>query len=118
MGTSPVSRLAAICGAVLLSTAAYAGSVAPCPDDYRDQASAYVQSRLERADGARIQIVGEPYQVSAKVSGHAVEGWAVDVKVKARQASGAQGVYLPYSVIFVDGAPVALCEDARDLKRV
>ena len=113
-----VSRFAAICGAILLSTAAYAGSIAPCPDDYQEQASAYMLSRLDSAAGARVHVVSQPYQVSADVSGHGVEGWAVDLKVKARQASGAVGVYLPYTVIFVDGAPVALCEDASNLKRV
>ncbi|NWG70319.1 MAG: hypothetical protein HXY23_01755 [Parvularculaceae bacterium] len=118
MKKSPSARLAAICSAVLLSTAAYAGSVAPCPDDYRDQASAYMLSRLAQEAGARVQVVSEPYLVRAEVSGHDVEGWAVDLKVKARQASGVHGVYLPYTVIFVDGAPVALCQDTSGIERV
>lgn len=118
MRKSPAGRLAAICSAVFLSTAAYAGSVAPCPDDYRDQASTYMLSRLDAEARARVEVVGEPYLVRAEVSGHSVEGWAVDLKVKARQASGAHGVFIPYTVIFVDGAPVALCQDTSEIERV
>ena len=114
-----LKSLGAAVGAVCLLTAAQAGDVAPCPDDYGARATDYVVSRLDKSQGARVQIVSEPYRVAADVNGHhGVEGWGVDVRVKARQASGAAGIYLPYTVIFVDGAPVALCEDASDITRV
>ncbi|MEQ1929078.1 MAG: hypothetical protein ABL957_00905 [Parvularculaceae bacterium] len=109
----------AAAGAMCLLAVAHAQDVTPCPEDYGARATDYVVSRLDKSDGARVQIVSEPYRVAADVNGHrGLEGWGVDVRVKARQASGAAGVYLPYTVIFVDGAPVALCEDASDITRI
>jgi hypothetical protein len=115
---APLIVVAALASALLLASAASASSVAPCPDDYRDQAESYAVGRLERAEGARVQVVSEPNRVRADVKGRSLDGWAVDLMVKARQASGASGVYVPYTVIFVDGVAVALCEDASKITRV
>lgn len=106
-------------GAAAMFAMAQAGDVAPCPDDYQIQASNYVESRLTDSRGARVQVVSEPYRVAADVAGHpGVEGWGVDIKVRSRLPSGQYGGYVPYTVIFVDGQAVALCEDTRELMRV
>ncbi len=111
--------VAAFVGAAAFVAFAFASDIAPCPSDYREQATDYVTSRLENPNGARVQIVSQPYKVRADIGEHSgILGWAVDIRVKARQATGAPGVYLPYSVVFIDGAPVALCEDTDEFTRV
>lgn len=106
-------------GAAALFAMSQAADIAPAPGDYRIQASTYVESRLTDARGARVQIVSEPYRVAADVAGYSgVEGWGVDIKVRSRLPTGEYGGYIPYTVIFVNGEPVALCEDTRELARV
>jgi hypothetical protein len=105
-------------GAVALFATSIAGDIAPCPDDYSVQAVSYVESRLEDARAARVQIVSEPYRVAADFHGHGAQGWGVDVKVKSRLPTGSYGGYIDYTVIFVDGEAVALCEDTDELTRV
>ncbi|OFW99755.1 MAG: hypothetical protein A3E78_07170 [Alphaproteobacteria bacterium RIFCSPHIGHO2_12_FULL_63_12] len=106
-------------GAAAMFAVSQASDVAPCPDDYQLLASNYVEGRLVDARGARVQIVSEPYRVAADMgSDSGVEGWGVDIKVRSRLPSGSYGGYVPYTVIFVDGVAVALCEDARDVSRV
>jgi hypothetical protein len=106
-------------GIALYVSAAQAGDIAACPDDYSEQAVAYVESRLTDARGARIEIVSEPYRVAADVNGYSdVPGWGVDVRVKSRLPTGSFGGYVAYTVIFVDGRPVALGDDAATLERV
>lgn len=113
------SLIAALSGAAALLAVAAASDIAPCPSDYGDLASAYVKTRLDDPIAARVQIVSEPYKVRTAINGRAdLVGWAVDIRVRARQANGAPGEYLPYAVIFIDGEAVALCEDASDLVRV
>lgn len=113
------TALSLAAGAAALFAAAQAADVAPVPADYQIQASTYVESRLIDARGARIQVVSEPYRIAADVNGHSgVEGWGVDIKVRSRLPNGSYGGYIPYTVIFVNGEPVALCEDARELARV
>ncbi|MFZ5619276.1 MAG: hypothetical protein ACOZAA_18330 [Pseudomonadota bacterium] len=106
-------------GAGFLFAAAQAGDAAGRPDDYSVQAASYVKDRLEDARGARIQIVSEPYQVEADINGHSdLVGWGVDVRVRSRLPGGDYGNYVPYTVVFVNGEPVALCVDTSDLTRV
>lgn len=106
-------------GAAALFAVSQAGDIAPCPDDYGYQATSYVEGRLTDARGARVQIVSEPYRVAADVGGYSgVEGWGVDIKVRSRLPNGSYGGYIPYTVIFVNGEAVALCEDAAELSRV
>lgn len=113
------SLIAALVGAAAFASIAIAQDIAPCPDDYGAQAESYVTSRLDNPSSAKVQIVSEPYKVRTDMRGHSgMLGWAVDIKVRSRQVSGAQGVYVPYTVIFIDGAPVALCQDTRDIQRV
>jgi opacity protein-like surface antigen len=117
----PMKRqlLIAVAGALALAAAAQAGDVAPYPESYEKMASDYAISRLDRSEGARVQVVSEPYRVVAEVNGKSdLEGWGVDIRLKSRQASGASGVALEYTVIFVDGVAVALCDDTKSLKRL
>lgn len=104
-------------GAMALFATSMAGDIAPCPSDYSVLATSYVEGRLEDARAARIQIVSEPYRVSADFDGRGAEGWGVDVRVKSRLPTGSYGGYMDYTVIFVNGEAVALCDDADELIR-
>lgn len=89
------------------------------PADYEDQARTYVESRLEDPRAARFQTVGEPYQIYADVAGYeALPGWGVDVRVKSRLPSGSYGATESLTVIFIEGEPVALEEDAQRIARL
>ena len=82
-------------------------------------ATTYVEGRRTDDRGPRVQFNSEPYRVKADLAGYDdVPAWGVDVKVRSRLLSGSYGGYVPYTVIFVDGEPVALCEDADELVRV
>ncbi len=110
---------ALVAGAGMLFATSQAGDVAPCPDDYSDRAVSYVESRLDDSRAAKVQIVSEPYRVEADLSGYSdLPGWGVDIRVKSRLPSGSFGGYMSYTVIFVNGEAVALCEDTSDLTRV
>lgn len=96
-----------------------AEDITPCPDDYQSQAAAYVESRLTDARGARVQVSSEPYRIEADLNGRSdLDGWGVDVRVRSRLPTGAYGGYVAYTVIFVDGRPVATGDDASSLSRV
>lgn len=90
----------------------------PSPVAYEDEIKAYFAERLEDPRTARFHFVSEPYPVFADVSGY--EGlpcWAVDVRVRARLPEGGFGGYMPYTVILLDGEPVAFEEDTQRLVR-
>ncbi len=111
--------LSLVAGAAALFAVSQASDVAPCPDDYRLQAASYVESRLSDSHGARVQVVSEPYRVATDLKGYSgLEGWGVDIKVRSRLPTGEFGGYVPYTVVFIDGVPVALCEDTQELTRV
>lgn len=96
-----------------------ASDFGPAPSGFEDIAEQYIASRLEDPRGARVQFSGEPYKIFADIGSYeGLSGWAVDVRVKARMSSGSFGGYLPYTVIFIDGDPVALEEDAAQLTRL
>ena len=96
-----------------------AEEIIACPDDYQAQAAAYMESRLTDARGARVQVSSKPYRVEADLNGRSeLEGWGVDVRVRSRLPTGAYGGYVAYTVIFVDGRPVATNEDASDIERI
>jgi len=113
------SVLSMVIGAAALFAAGQASDIAPCPDDYRVQAANYVESRLTDAHGARVQVVSEPYRIATNLKGYSgLEGWGVDIKVRSRLPNGEFGGYVPYTVVFINGEAVALCEDTDDLMRV
>ena len=106
-------------GSVALIGSLRAEEITPCPEDYQAQAPAYIEGRLTDSRGARVQVSSAPYRVEADLNGHSeLNGWGVDVRVRSRLPTGAYGGYVAYTVIFVDGAPVATSDDASDLSRV
>lgn len=81
------------------------------PTDFRYATVDYVESRLVDSRGARIVYDSDPYPVYADFGRNgAYDAWAVDIRVRARTGSG-YGGYTPYTVIFVDGEPVAFESD-------
>ena len=111
-----------ICGlaaAAMMTASAFAADFGPAPSDYEDSAIDYISTRLEDPRGARYDFDGGPYQVYVDLGSYeGLAGWAVDVRVKARMTNGSFGGYVPYTVIFVDGDPVAFEEDAVELTRL
>ncbi len=102
--------------ALTFATGVAASSFGPAPADYQLAAEAYISDRLEDPRTARFHFVSEPYQVFADLKGY--EGlpcWAVDVRVKARLPGARTGGYVPYTVLFLDGEPIAFEEDAQRL---
>lgn len=114
-----MNKLILVLAATLAMTASVAASsFGPAPGDYQNAAQAYVLARLDDARGARFEFLGEPYMVYADIAGY--EGlpcWAIDVRVKSRLPSGRVGGYVPYTVIFLDGEPIAFKDDARRMAR-
>lgn len=110
---------AAVAAAMSMSAAAFALDFGPSPTNFESAAQDYIASRLEDSRAMRFQFQGEPYKVYADVSGY--EGlpcWAVDLRVKERLPTGAVGGYVPYTVLFLDGRPIAFKEDARRISRL
>jgi hypothetical protein len=111
--------LAGLAAAAAMSAAAFALDFGPAPANYESAAEDYISSRLVEARGVRLQFTGGPYKVYADVSGYeALPCWAVDVRVKGRLPTGAIGGYVPYTVLFLDGRPIAFKEDARRISRL
>ena len=111
--------IAGFAAAAVMSAAAFALDFGPMPANYESAAEEYISSRMVDARGVRLQFNGEPYKVYADVSGYeALPCWAVDVRVKERLPTGAIGGYVPYTVLFLDGRPIAFKEDARRISRL
>ncbi|MEO0319503.1 MAG: hypothetical protein AAF199_01245 [Pseudomonadota bacterium] len=98
--------------------AALARDFGPMPVNYEESAESYIESRLSNARGARVQVLSAPYQVYSTLAGYdGLPCWAVDVRVRARLASGGYGSYQRYTVLFHDGEAIALKSDARKVTR-
>ena len=96
-------------GAVVAAAGADFGSA---PVSYESEVEAYFASRLTDPRRARFHYASDPYPVYADVSGYEnLPCWAVDVRVKSRLPSGGYGGYVPYTVIMLDGEPIALRSD-------
>ncbi|MEM8772945.1 MAG: hypothetical protein AAGD92_14955 [Pseudomonadota bacterium] len=96
-----------------------ASDFGPQPINYEETTHDYLESRLTNKRGARIVFDSEPYQVIADFGdGVSASAWAVDIRVRARLQSRSYGGYMPYTVIFVDGEPVAFSEDIVSVERV
>lgn len=103
----------------MMTAGALAADFGVLPADYQSAAQDYVVSRLADPRGAHFQFVGEPYRVVVEFRGHeSFEAWAIDMRVRARVGSGAMGGYVPYTVVFVNGEPVAFEQDARRLTKI
>jgi hypothetical protein len=110
--------IAGLAAAAALAGGVFAADFGPMPANYEASAEAYISERMPDPRGARVQFVSEPYRVFADVSGY--EGlacWAVDVRVKARLPNGTMGGYVPYTLLFLDGQPIAFEEDAARMVR-
>lgn len=82
------------------------------PENYEAQATSYIKDRLSNPRGSRVRVVGEPYEAEADFDGYEDEAvWAVDVRVRSKLPGGGSSGTARYTVIFVDGEPVALEED-------
>ncbi len=111
--------LLGVSAAMMTTTAAIAADFGAMPVNYQSALEDYVSSRLIEPRGARYRVIGEPYQVYADFDRHsAVPAWAVDVKVRTRLPNGDMGASQTYTVIFVDGVPVALEEDISNVKPI
>ena len=89
-------------------------SFGPEPVNYEASIIDYVESRMVNPRGARIKTLGEPYQIYAHMTGHEDAAcWAVDVMVKSRLPGGGYGRALKYTVILMNGNPVALSDDLK-----
>ncbi len=108
-----------LAAAAMVFGAAFAADFGPMPANYEGAASQYISTRLVDPRSARYQVVGQPYKVYADIGGYqGLPAWAVDIRVKARMPSGQHGNYQRYTVIFVNGQPVALREDIRRMARL
>lgn len=108
---------AAIAAAAFMLTGALAQNFGPQPADYRYSAEDYAESRLANARGARVRIESRPYQVYADFGRHGeIAAWAVDISVQSHVNSRRHDGYMRYTVIFVDGEPVAFENDIRGVE--
>ncbi len=109
--------LSGVFAAGLMLTGALAQNFGPAPADYRYAAEDYVESRLSNSRGARVSVHGRPYPVYADFGRHGqIEAWAVDISVRSHVSSRRHDGYAQYTVIFVDGQPVAFEEDIRGME--
>ncbi|WDI33108.1 hypothetical protein PUV54_07850 [Hyphococcus flavus] len=109
---------AGIAAALALGAGVVAQDFGPSPANYEALVVDYFGERLTEPTSARYQFISEPYQVFADVSGY--EGlpcWAVDVRVKSRLPNGTYGGYVPYTVIILDGEPIALEDEVIQMVR-
>jgi len=111
------SYLVGAAAAAAIFTCAHAQSFGMMPADYQYSAQDYIESRLVNARGMSLRFAGQPYPVYATFrGGRRVPAWAVDVQVRARLESRRSGRTMYYSVIFVDGEPVAFADDIYDVE--
>ena len=109
--------LSGVFAAGLMLTGALAQDFGPAPADYRYSAEDYAMSRLANSRGARITINSRPYPVYADFGRRGeVAAWAVDITVRSHVSSRRYDGYMQYTVIFVDGEPVAFEEDIRGME--
>ena len=102
-----------------LTAGAMAADFSAMPADYESTAEDYIMTRLVDARSARVQFVSDPYPVIADFNGYSnVEAWAVDLRIRSRLENGKLGGYVPYTLLFVDGEPVAFSEDAQSMAKI
>ena len=107
-----ISALAAI------ATGAIAADFGAMPVNYESSAEQYVMSRLANPRGADVQFMSDPYQIIANIGDYAgLEAWAVDLRIRSRLPSGSMSGYVPYTLIFYNGEPVAFEIDADKVVR-
>ncbi len=91
-----------------------AADFGPVPAAYEQAVVEYVNSRLVNPRAAKYRFQSSPYKVYADIAGYqGLPAWAVDISVRAKLQNGGIGGFVPYTVIFVGGDPVALKGDLR-----
>ncbi len=109
--------LTGMVAAGIMLTGAMAQDFGPEPADYRYAVEEYVESRLTNSRGARVSIESRPYTVYADFGRHGeIAAWAVDISVRSHINSRRHDGYMHYTVIFVDGEPVAFEDDIRGME--
>lgn len=79
----------------------------------------YLDDRLYDSRSARVHLSSDPYKVQVAMRGATeVSAWAVDILVKSRLPTGSWSSYQNYTVIFQDGAPVALESDVQSVTAI
>lgn len=105
--------------ATMMAAGAFAADIRPMPANYESSAEDYMMSRMDESRGARVTFDGQPYQVLADFGSYGeMPAWAVDLRLRSRGSSGAFDRYMAYTVLFVDGEPVALASDVDNVKRL
>lgn len=109
---------AGFAAALALTAGVVAQDFGPEPANYEALVVDYFGERLTDPRTARFQFTSEPYQVFADIAGYEdLPCWAVDVRVKSRMPNGSYGSYVPYTVIILDGEPVALEDEVIRMVR-
>ena len=107
----------AACAAVFglfCSVQAMAQDFSDVPNGYEAMTVGYIKSRMDNPRGAQVSFYGEPYPIYVDIGRYRdVPGWAVEVSVRSSLRSGRSG-FADYTVIFLNGQPVALSEDDVD----
>lgn len=115
----PVAPLAAALVLTFFAAAASgAAEYGAKPGDYESAASAYIESRLENAQGAVIRTMSEPYPVLVSLRGRDLACWAVDMRIKADLPGGGFDRFAPVTVLFYDGRPFATKDDVSRFTRI
>ena len=105
--------------ASVCTTSAIASDFGPAPANFESAAEAYVTKRLSDPFAAQMRAVSDPYQVLVDLVGHDdLPCWAVDMRVKARLPAGDMSRAVPVTVLFYNGKPIALKEDAQHFARL
>ena len=79
----------------------------------------YLDDRLYDPRSARVQLSSDPYKVQVAMRGaKEASAWAVDILVKSRLPTGSWSGYQSYTVIFQNGAPVALESDFQSVTAI
>jgi hypothetical protein len=107
-----------LAAAIAFSASAIASDFGPMPSNYESAAQSYILSRLDDPHAARFIMSGEPYTALIDLNGRDdLPCWAVDMRVKSRLPYGGVGGYVPMTVLFHGGRPVALKDDVQSFAR-
>ncbi|MEM9170510.1 MAG: hypothetical protein AAGC56_12760 [Pseudomonadota bacterium] len=94
------------------------GGHGSAPANYENDSARYLLSRMRSSRGARVEVLSQPYRVKVDVRGRRdVAAWAVDARVRA-PGNGASTRVQRFTVVFVNGRPIALRRDVRRLNVV
>ena len=112
-----IASFAVLILAGIIETVSAAQGFGRAPRHFEAETVSFIKDRLDSRVGARISVDNSPYQVYADFDGHdEMPAWAVDVQVRAKLPSFVYGCSEIYTVVFVDGEPVALAYDEVDIR--